>query len=250
LAALNEQPQALAAARYLLGTAADGAFGTTQTTVLTLRALAAFEHARPPDADQAVTVTITIDGVDLPTPVTVAATADDPLRIELGSRLTAGAHRLALRQDGTRHLPWALALTGSTSTPPVVTPGVELFTAFNQQTTALGGTLLLEVNCRLAKDLPTPVAVIGIPAGLRPLRSALDELVAEDKIAAWELSGDVLVLYWTTLDDDHGPITVPCVAEVPGQFRGPASRLYGYYDRTRQGWSAPLRVTIAAPPGW
>ena len=182
--------------------------------------------------------------------MTVAATADEPLRMELGSRLTAGAHRVALRQDGTRHLPWALALTGSTSTPPIVAPGVGFFTAFNQQTTTLGGTLLLQISWRLAQDLQTPVALIGIPAGLRPLRSALDELVAQGEIGAWELSGDLLVLYWVKLDDDIGQITVPCVAEVPGQFRGPASRLYGYYDRTRQAWSVPLRVTITAPPGW
>ena len=82
------------------------------------------------------------------------------------------------------------------------------------------------------------------------LNELVDELVAQDDIAAWELSGDLLVLYWAKLDDDIGQISVPCVAEVPGRFRGPASRLYGYYDRTRQGWSAPLRVTIAAPPGW
>ncbi len=240
------------AGRYLLGRCADGTFGTTQTTVLTLRALRAFDQRLATERQEPVDVILTIDGKDLPTPVKIPAISDEPISVDLSVHLAVGDHRLGVRQSGTRHLPWTLTLSGSTATPPPVgDPGFGLHVALDQLPRySLGSSVMINVSWKSKQDLPTPVAVIGIPGGLRPVRAALDDLVAAGDLDAWEQTGDLLVLYWDVLYDYTNGLSFPCVAEVPGTFTGPPSRLYPYYDPSRRAWSTPLNVTIAAPPGW
>jgi len=246
-----QRERAAMAARYLLGRCVDGAFGTTQTTVLTLRALQAYDAQRQLDQLEPVTLTIAIDGQDLPDPLTIAASADDPIAIDLTAHLPTGEHRLTLRQSGKRQLPWALALSGTTAVPSQHADGFALHVALDQQPRyTLGASATIKVTWKIADELPSPIALIGIPGGLRPLRAALDDLMAKGRISAWEQTGDLLVLYWTEISERSEGLSIPCVAEVPGTFTGPPSRLYPYYAPHQRAWSAPLSVTIDAPPGW
>jgi hypothetical protein len=247
-----EQARNTSAMRYLLGRCGNGNFGTTQTTVITLRALRACDRRLLLEHEEPVDVILTIDGQDLPTPIKIPEICDESINIDLSEHFAVGEHRLGLRQSGTRHIPWTLTLNGSLATPPLIKdPSFNLQVAIDQRPHySLGSSVNINITWKLTHDLPTPVAVIGIPGGLRPVRAALDDLVADGRLNAWEQIGDLLVLYWDVLYSYSDGLSFPCVAEVPGTFTGPPSRLYLYYDPNLRAWSTPLSVTIAAPPGW
>ena len=90
------------------------------------------------------------------------------------------------------------------------------------------------------------IAIIGLPAGLA-LPEDFQQLKAYEKwqingtkpgkISAWELRGRELVLYWRDLAPDAKiELDLDLVCRLPGQYRGPASRAYLYYDADRKYW--------------
>jgi hypothetical protein len=97
-------------------------------------------------------------------------------------------------------------------------------------------------------------AVIGLPGGLavpedfKQLKdyARTPEDGSRPLVGAYELRGRELVLYWRDLAPGQ-KVTVPLdlVCRVPGEYRGPASRAYLYYNADRKHWVDPLRVSIA-----
>ena len=53
------------------------------------------------------------------------------------------------------------------------------------------------------EPVPTPVAIIGIPGGLEVRHDQLKELVKAEKIAAYEVIGREVVLYWRSLEAEQ-----------------------------------------------
>jgi alpha-2-macroglobulin-like protein len=73
----------------------------------------------------------------------------------------------------------------------------------------------------------------------------LKELVKAGTIAAYEVLGREVVLYWRALLPE-ARVTLPLslVAAIPGTYTGPASRAYLYYTNEHKQWTDGLRVEI------
>ena len=94
--------------------------------------------------------------------------------------------------------------------------------------------------------VPTPIAIIGVPGGLEPRHDQLKELVKSDKIAAYEVLGRDVVLYWRELKPEQRvSFPLSLVAAVPGTYTGPASRAYLYYTDEFKTWVDGMRIVIA-----
>jgi len=79
-------------------------------------------------------------------------------------------------------------------------------------------------------DAPTPIAIIGIPAGLEVRHDALKELVGAARFSAYEVIGREVILYWHALKaGERRIIPISLIAAIPATFTGPASRAYLYY---------------------
>jgi hypothetical protein len=98
---------------------------------------------------------------------------------------------------------------------------------------------------RTGETVPTPTAIIGLPGGLEVRHDQLKELVKAGTIAAYEVLGREVVLYWRALKPEER-VTLPLsvVAAVPGDYTGPASRAYLYYTNEHKHWVAGLGVKI------
>jgi hypothetical protein len=100
------------------------------------------------------------------------------------------------------------------------------------------------------KGLPMTVAIVGVPGGLEPRHDQLRELVKSGEVAAYEVTGRDVVLYWRDMRPrERKDVTISLLAAVPGQYTGPASRAYLYYTDEHKHWVAGSRVTIVAGPG-
>ena len=70
---------------------------------------------------------------------------------------------------------------------------------------------------------------------------------AEPTVSYWETRGRELVLYWRGLTPRQKvSLGVDLIAEVPGEYRGPASRAYLYYDADHKHWVEPVSVKVRA----
>ncbi|MGB6043991.1 MAG: hypothetical protein WBF93_12605, partial [Pirellulales bacterium] len=98
---------------------------------------------------------------------------------------------------------------------------------------------------RSNEPVPTPVAIIGVPGGLEVRHDQLKELVKAKKIAAYEVRGREVILYWRAFKaEERVELPISLVAAVPGSYTGPASRAYLYYTDEHKQWTDGLTVRI------
>jgi hypothetical protein len=238
-----------------------GGFGSTQSTILALKALIAFARANKKTAE-AGELRLFVNGeaaerLDFP------AGAQDALTLTLREpekHLKAGKNTVRLEITGDKNVfPCTLACTYRTVTPPSAdNAAVRLSTRLDRDTAGEGDTVHLTVTVENARPegQGMAVAIVGLPAGLT-LPEDLKQLkeyarlrnngTERGLISHFETRGRELVLYWRDLAP-HQKIEVPVdlIARVPGEYRGPASRSYLYYNADVKFWVEPLQVTIKA----
>ena len=244
-----------------------GRFGSTQSTVLALKAIVEYDKARStPKA--AGSLVLLVDGKQVGEPVAFNEETKGAIHLpSIASHLTPGKHAIAVKMQGGSKMPYSIAVDYFADTPAssdecklrIVTSMSKLLPYGNtvgpdgaeprDATLAEGETT--EVNVRVfnnTKDgLPTPIAIVGLPGGLEPDYDQLKELVAIGKVASFEVIGRDVVLYWREMKPEQWiDLSIRCTAAVPGTYTGPASRTYLYYTDEHKQWADGLSVTIEA----
>ncbi len=233
---------------YLTNSCQDGRYGSTQATVLALRAILAYDKARAhPTA--AGRVQLLVDGQAVGPAVPFDATAHGIIELpDAAARLTPGHHTLGLRMTDGSPLPFAMAVTYHCATPASSDRcKVSVETHLAAATLGEGDVTEADVTVtnRTHEAVPTPVAIVGLPGGLEVRADQLKELVSAGRIAAYEVRGREVVLYWRSLEAGQVvKLPLSATAAVPGTYTGPASRAYLYYTDEDKQWQPGLGVTI------
>ena len=118
-----------------------------------------------------------------------------------------------------------------------------------------GESVRLDVSVQNLQDKAhgMVIAIVGMPAGLKlpedmkQLKALTDKPVdgTEPTISYWETRGRELVIYWRGMTPKQSiTFGLDLIAEIPGEYRGPASRAYLYYNADHKHWIAPVDVTI------
>jgi len=172
--------------------------------------------------------------------------------------LKPGKNNLRVEITGKNVFPYTLSWSYNTLKPASAENcPVKLTTKLDKESVNEGDAVRLTatVENTIDKGQGMAVAIIGLPAGLT-LPESLEQLkkhalVPEDGsrplISYFELRGRELVLYWRDLAPKQKvevPIDLNC--RVPGEYRGPASRAYLYYNADAKCWVEPVKVAIAA----
>ncbi|HMP58543.1 MAG TPA: alpha-2-macroglobulin family protein [Gemmatales bacterium] len=234
-----------------------GAFGSTQATVLALKALVSYAkefRRQAADGDLVIEVAGTEIG-------RMRFTAEQTTPIELHPAceqlLRPGRNRVTLALTGGNVFPYSFQCSYRTVQPSSAADcAVRLDARLDRDKVKEGDTvrLMVKVANVSGKGQGMTVAIIGLPAGLtlpedakqlRDYTRLLDDDTRPGRIAAWEIIGRELVLYWRDLAPEAKiELPIDLVARVPGTYRGPASRAYLYYNADAKHWIAPLAVTI------
>jgi uncharacterized protein YfaS (alpha-2-macroglobulin family) len=252
LAWLRDPSQAGAVERsmkYLADSSQDGRYGSTQSTVLALRAIVAYDQqrARPKASGR---LRLVVDGQPVGEPVAFdTATQGALLLPDLSERLTRGTHRIEVRMEHGAPMPYSIAVDYH-STTPASSKQTKVGLAVALARGGLHEGELVEavasVTNLTARAVPSPIAIIGLPGGLEPRHDQLKELVKKGTIDAYEVKGRDVVLYWRSLEPGQKvAVPISLLAAVPGHFTAPASRAYLYYADEHKAWVAPLEATIA-----
>ncbi|MDR3073828.1 MAG: A-macroglobulin complement component [Deltaproteobacteria bacterium] len=224
-----------------------GRFGSTQSTILALKAINAYDAARAKPKDPGM-VQLRIDGRDFGSPLAFTPDSQGALLLpDFSAALSPGEHKLELVMQGGGDMPFSVEILCHTPQPANgdACP-LRLSTALSARETQEGEPLELTLRLEAGKeDVSMPVAVIGLPAGLEPRHERLKELAAAGRFAAYELRGRELVLYWRGIKGGESlEVSLPLIAEIPGVYTAPASRAYAFYQDEQKFWVAGEAVTV------
>jgi hypothetical protein len=234
-----------------------GGFGSTQSTILALKALSL--HAKKshhPSESGEIKVRVAgkevaarrftqddvdVIGLDIPNPEAV---------FKPGERT-----EVEIVTDAKQAYPFALGYTYTTLTPVSAEKcAVAISTKLARAQANEGETVPLAVTLenKQKQGHGMAVAIVGLPAGMKVPTDLkqLTDLREKGVISYFETRGRELILYWRELAPEQKfALSVDLVCDVPGVYRGPASRGYLYYNADHKHWVEPLSVTIAPLAG-
>jgi hypothetical protein len=236
--------------RYLSEVSQAGRYGTTQSTVLALKAIVAFDkalaHPKSPGS-----VRLLVDGKSVGRPLDFDRRTQGAIVLpDIAQLLTPGKHTISLAMTDGSSMPHTVAIDMTTIRPNSSDAcDVGLDVQLTDVEVAEGEITEARVRCenRTQETIPTPIAIIGIPGGLEVRHDQLKDLVKSGSVAAYEVVGREVRLYWRGMaPGQKHDLTLSLVAAVPGVYTGPASRAYLYYSDEDKQWTDPLRVSIQA----
>lgn len=236
-----------------------GAFGSTQSTILALKALIAFAKANGGEAESGQ-LKVFVGGEEVATRE-FSSSAPGPVEVEIADaerRFKSGDTVVRLETTAKKAFPMSVAWSCRTGRPDS-SPGcaVKLGTRLARAEVEEGDSVRLDVTVENLRETPQGmvVAIVGLPAGLK-LPEDLKQLKnltaapaagAEPTVSYWETRGRELILYWRGMAaKQKATLGVDLIAEVPGEYRGPASRAYLYYDADHKHWVEPVSVKVRA----
>ncbi|MFM9965402.1 MAG: MG2 domain-containing protein [Planctomycetaceae bacterium] len=230
-----------------------GGFGSTQATVLALKALVGY--AKTSNVARRGGSLQVVRDQEVLAQMTLPEGADASSTIELtgiGSKLVPGETDLELRAPGFGRLSYAMEVLYHTPKPPSdpncpVRLTTTLASRNETATLTAGDTVRLEALLKntTERGLPMTVAVLGFPAGLEPRAEELNELREAGAFDYYELRPREILCYWRTIHPQaEHRIAITLNATIPGEYTAPASRAYLYYTAEQKHWVEPLRVRI------
>lgn len=235
--------------KWLFEKCKSGRFGSTQSTILALKAINAYDKARAkPKAPGSVQLVINGEAYGKP----VKFDKDTKGAIELpdfSAKLDSGEHTVKLVMTDGSEMPYSLGVEYKTTLPASsdktnLRLDLKLSTNKVNEGEPIEANIVLKV---LEKDAPTPIAIIGIPSGLEPRHDQLKELVGADRISSYEVIGRNIVLYWRALKaNTELNIPLSLVARIPGKYKAPASSAYLYYTDEFKQWVDGVEVEVIA----
>ena len=238
------------AMKSLAEASTDGGYGSTQSTVLALRAVLEYDKVRSAGRKPG-TVQLLVDGKRLGAPVAYDGSTQTALSLPDASELLGpGPHVIELQQSAGGSLPWSVTVR-SNRVKPDSAPDTQVALEVSLSKAGMNEGDVVEATARVTNltdaQLPTVVAIVGVPGGLEPRIDQLKELQKAQVIDAYEIRGRDVVLYWRGMTPKQQVrVPVSLVAAVPGRYTGPASRAYLYYGDEKKAWVAALVADVAA----
>ncbi len=233
-----------------------GGFGSTQATVLALKALLAATGKSSTSTRQG-RLQVRLAGELIAEAKFAASEAGAVEVVGLDEKIFAHSSdsqniELELIAIDADNVSYTIESSYNTRTPARSDAcPLELATRFSDDvvdnSVAVGSTLQVIAELRNKSDQgqPMTVAIVGLPGGVEPRIEKLDELRAAGEFDYYELRGREVILYWRTIQPQfERSIAIDVTATVPGKYTGPASRTYLYYTAEEKYWTEPLVIEI------
>ena len=242
--------------RYLAAAKTPHGFGSTQATVLALKALVA--HAQEFKKSIGGEVALFVNGKKAGEQKFTADQREPITFGDLTGFLNEGENDVRVRFSGTESaLPYDLSLSYSTRQPQS-NPDCKLSLTTTladasdrkkggEVSTQVGETqrLTTVLTNRTAAAVPNPIALVGIPAGLSVQPWQVKEMQEKQLCDFYEIKDGYVIFYFRHLDANAvKTIHLDLKADVPGEFEASASSAYLYYSNDAVVWSKPEKLVI------
>lgn len=238
------------AVQYLVSTrSGSGVFSSTQGTILALKALTEYAKASKKTNEDGA-IAIYVDGKKVIEKNYKAGDKDAITASGLEEFIKGeGKHTIKVKYIGVKTpLPYSVAINWSTSLPKSDKEcNIDLSTKLASTTANVGETVRLTaiITNKKSEEVPSTMAIIGIPAGFSIQPWQLKELQEKKVFDYYEIKGNNLAVYYRGLDAKAvKEINLDLKAEMPGEYDAPASTAYLYYTNEFKTWCATNKITI------
>ncbi|MDO9187809.1 MAG: MG2 domain-containing protein [Bacteroidia bacterium] len=238
------------AVQYLVGSrSGSGVFSSTQGTILALKALTEYAKASK-KTSEAGTVEIYVDGKKV-AERSYKAGEKGAIVIDGMEEFIKGEgkHDVKVKYLGVKTpLPYSISLNWSTTLP--VSDGlcaIDLKTKLATKSASVGETVRMTatITNKKSEEVPSTMAIIGIPAGFTVQPWQLKELQEKKVFDYYEIVGNNIAVYYRGMAPNAiKEINLDLKAEMPGVYDAPASSAYLYYTNEFKTWSGMEKVTI------
>jgi alpha-2-macroglobulin-like protein len=224
-----------------------GAFGSTQGTVLALKALTRYaDYSRRTSASGVATVRV--NGKDVGR-IAFAKGEKNALEFnDLAPALINGKNTIEIELEGEATMPYSVSLAYRSAKPASsANAKVDVITQLAKDHVALGEGVKMhaEITNRTQDGIPMTLARIGIPGGLTFQTWQLKELKDKGVIDFYETGAREIVVYLRAMAPGaHKQIDLDLLASLPGTYVAPATSAYLYYTDEDKTWTAPTAITV------
>ena len=226
---------------------AQGHWGSTQATILALKALMLSLGNRTETVD--ATVTVAING-ETASELRVTPEDCDVMRlVDLGEQTKAGANEVTLSINGEGSMLYQVV--GRYYTPWDVREGPQEAMTIDVEydKTELAVNDLVTATVTVKNNRPAAAQMIivdlGIPPGFQVVTPDLDKLVKDGILDKYELTGRQIIAYFEAIDA-NGTIefSYGLRAKFPLRAQTPRSRVYEYYNPEVEGLATPETIVV------
>lgn len=225
-----------------------GMFGSTQSTILALKALTQYAVFSK-KTDEAGTVEVLVNNVVVGSKKYEKGEKGSITIDGLEKYIAEGKQKVQVRFTGCKNaLPYAMNVSYSTTLPESSKQCVvSLKTKLNAKSVNVGETLRLSATLKNTTNegQPMTMAIIGIPAGFSAQPWQLKELQEKGVVDFYEVIGSNIACYYRDLaPGEEKMINLDLKAELPGEYDAPASSAYLYYTNEHKAWVGLDRVFV------
>lgn len=226
-----------------------GTFSSTQGTILALKALTQFAKESKKTSENG-TIAVYVDGRKVAERSYKAGDKGAIVIDSLEKFLRSGKNTVKVKYIGVKEpLPYSVAVNWNTFLPASDKDcSVSLITKMGSKNAKVGETVRYSATIKNLKnsEIPSTMALIGIPAGLTVQPWQLKELQEKKVFDYYEIKGNKIAIYYRGMAaNDVRQINLDLKAEVPGEFDTPASSGYLYYTNEFKCWSGVDRIKIS-----
>ncbi len=230
--------------------APNGTWGSTQATVLALRALTESVSSAG-EAAQDATVQVEFTGGQAK-PIRINRENAGVVQLVTFDDVQTGANRLSFQVEGkgafayqvtaSYYLPWS-------AVPPVAEKDkvVDIAVTYDRTTLAVDEQVGVDVRVQLTKTGTARMTLVdlGVPPGFAVMAGDLDALVKAKRIARYELTGRQIIVYLEEFSSKQ-PVTFSyhLQAKFPVRVKTPSSSTFDYYNPGVSGQQVPMQVTV------
>lgn len=247
----DKNPQALnRAVQYLVGArSGSGVFSSTQGTILALKALTEYAKFSKKTTEDG-TITIYVDGKKVAEHFYEAGDKGVITLTGFEEHIKGeGKHTVKVKFTGVKNpLPYSLAVNWNTFLPASDKEcSVDLRTQLSTSVASVGETVRLTatISNRKETEVPSTMAILGIPAGFSAQAWQLKELQEKKVFDYYEIKGNNIAVYYRGMAPKAiKEINLDLKAEIPGEYDAPASSAYLYYTNEYKTWSGTTKSII------
>lgn len=229
---------------------ARGTWGSTQATILALRALIQSVIEAGEVAGDA-TVRVTFNGAQAK-PIVINQENAGVMQIITFDDINPGTNRITFQVEGKGalayqvsahyYVPWQFV-------PPLAEKDklVDIQVRYDRTTLAVNDEVRVTADIRLTKAGTARMTIVdlGIPPGFTVQSEDLEAAVRAKTIARYELTGRQIIIYLEEFDSKK-PITFTyrLKAKFPLRAQTPSSTTYDYYNPSTTATQAPTTLTV------
>ena len=236
---------------------ADGTLGSTQATILAMRALL---QASTTSLGQEFksTVNVVLNGEKIETFEVDKDNSDVMKQIDLTGHLHPGDNRLELRQVPAGELPvqftgvyWLPTLPGGTNAATTETDLLQINLQYDRATLAVNDQLKCAVSVKnnTAQRINMAIVDLGIPPGFDVDTTAFETMKQEGLVAKYEVTGNQVILYLRELSESAPfKFSYSLRAKYPLRIQTPPSSVYEYYQPQNRAQSKSANLQVFSSP--